>query len=409
LTARQVETLGPGRHADGGGLYLDRDEQGRARWIFMWSRGGKRREMGLGSASKSGVSLSAARGAAARARDVLQEGGDPIADRNARAEPPQRAPTFGEVADEYVASLSPQWRNAKHRAQWSMTLKTYAKPIRDLPVDQVDTTAVLGMLKPLWQTKPETASRLRGRVERVLDAAKAKGHRAGENPARWRGHLDHLLPKRQKLTRGHHAAMPYQDVPKFISELRQREAVAAAALEFLVLTAARSGEVLGATWAEIDLDAKVWTIPAARMKAGREHRVPLSASAVKVLDAMKPLVGATDGAVAPVFPAHGGRKPLSAMSLAMLLRRMQVEVTVHGFRSSFRDWVGEASTFPRELAEAALAHVVGDATERAYRRGDALEKRRKLMQAWASFVEPRTTKAGNLLPFARPAKHAGRG
>jgi integrase len=403
LKAKQVETLGPGRHADGGGLYLDRDEHGRSRWLFMWARGGKRREMGLGAAGKDGVSLGKARDAAEIARGVLRDGGDPIEFREAAKAAPVVMPTFGEVADSFVKSQSPQWRNDKHRAQWAMTLKVYAKPLRTLPVDRVDTAAILGVLQPIWQAKPETASRLRGRIERVLDAAKAKDHRSGENPARWRGHLDHLLPARQKLTRGHHAALPYEQLPAFVRELRSREAVAASALEFLILTAGRSGEVLGATWGEIDAKAKVWTVPASRMKAGREHRVPLSARALKVLEAMKPLATGSDRDSLPVFPSQERGKPLSSMALAMLMRRIGADTTVHGFRSSFRDWAGEVSSSPREVAEAALAHTIGDATERAYRRGDALEKRRKLMETWATYVEP---KAGgtNVLPFAKAAR-----
>ena len=389
LKSKQVETLGPGRHADGGGLYLDRDASGRSRWVFMWTRDGKRREMGLGPAHKDGVSLAKAREAAALARDVLSKGGNPIEARDAAKREPVPVPTFGEVADELVKSLGAQWRNEKHRAQWGMTLKTYAKPLRGLSVDRIDTEAVVGVLKPLWQAKPETASRLRGRIERVLDAAKAKGHRSGENPARWRGHLDHLLPKRQKLTRGHHEAMPYPDLPEFTEQLRAREGVASLALEFLILTAARSGEVRGARWSEFDLKAKVWTVPAARMKAAREHRVPLSARAVEILEAVRPLVTADKPDKAHVFPGPSAGKPLSENAFGALLKRMKVEATAHGFRSSFRDWAGEVSTFPREVAEAALAHVVGDATERAYRRGDALEKRRKLMDAWAGYVASR--------------------
>ena len=404
LTSKQVESLGPGRHADGGGLYLDRDASGRSRWIFMWKRDGKRREMGLGAAGKGGVGLAKVRLAAEAAREVAKAGGDPIEARDAVPAEPVPVPTFGEVADDFVASLSPQWRNEKHRAQWKMTLTTYAKPLRPLPVDRVDTPAVLEVLQAVWLAKPETASRLRGRIERVLDAAKAKGFRTGENPARWRGHLDHLLPKRQKLTRGHHAALPYGEVSGFIAELRGREAVAALALEFLILTAARSGEVLGATWGEIDLEAKVWTVPATRMKAGREHRVALSKRAVTLLEAAKPLTAnpaeKAKQADRPVFPGQARGAFLSSMALAMLLRRMKVTTTAHGFRSSFRDWAGEVSTFPREVAEAALAHTVGDATERAYRRGDALEKRRKLMEAWAGYVEPKP-KGSNLLPFGR--------
>lgn len=390
LKAKQVENLGPGRHADGGGLYLDRDDAGRSRWVFMWTRGGKRREMGLGPAHKDGVSLADARVAASEAREALSKGKDPIEARDAAKRGPAIVPTFGETADAFLASLSPQWRNEKHQAQWAMTLKVYAKPLRGLPVDRIDTEAVLSVLQPLWTAKPETASRLRGRIERVLDAARAKGHRAGENPARWRGHLDHLLPKRQKLSRGHHAALPYSDLPSFVAQLREREAVAALALEFAILTAARSGEVRGARWSEIDLAAKTWTVPAGRMKAGREHRVPLSGRAIEVLEAVKPLATGANLAAQYVFPGPAKGKPLSENAFAMLLKRMKADVTAHGFRSSFRDWAGEVSTFPREVAEAALAHTVGDATERAYRRGDALEKRRKLMEAWAGYVAPKS-------------------
>lgn len=404
LKSKQVEAAGPGRHADGGGLYLDRDEHGRSRWVFMWSRGGKRREMGLGPAGKDGVSLAKAREAAETARGVLRDGGDPIAARDAAKAAPVVVPTFGEVADAFVKSQSPQWRNEKHRAQWAMTLKTYAAKLRPLPVDRVDTAAVLESLTPLWKAKPETASRLRGRIERVLEAAKAKGHRSGENPARWRGHLDHLLPARQKLTRGHHAALAYEDMPAFMAALRAREAVAAAALEFLILTAARTGEVIGARWAEIDFSAKVWTVPAGRMKAAREHRVPLTAEAVAVLRKVQLLIppNVKDSGGLHVFPGprRGG---LSNMAMSALLKRMGVTVTVHGFRSAFRDWAGEVSTFPREVAEAALAHRVGDATERAYRRGDALEKRRKLMAAWAGYVSSRRSLAPNITPLRRRA------
>lgn len=397
LKAKQAETLGAGRHADGGGLYLDRDEQGRSRWLFMWSRNGKRREMGLGPAGRDGVSLAAARERATAAREHVRNGRDPIEERKAAAAAPARSWTFGDVADELLTALSPQWRNDKHRAQWTMTLKTYAAPLRSLPVDKVSTADVLRVLQPFWQAKPETASRLRGRIERVLDAAKARGLRNGENPARWRGHLDHLLPRRQKLSRGHHRAMPYAELPAFMVKLREREAVAALALEFLILTAARSGEVLGAKWPEFDIDGAVWTVPAARMKSGREHRVPLPARAVAILKEIMPLSVAGDPSRQCVFPGLGGG-PLSNMALAMLLRRMDVSETVHGFRSSFRDWAGEVSTFPREVAEAALAHVVGDSTERAYWRGDALQKRRKLMEAWAGFVG---RGGGEVIPMRR--------
>jgi integrase len=264
-------------------------------------------------------------------------------------------------------------------------METYAEPLRALPVDMVDTQAVLSVLHPLWQKLPETASRLRGQIEAVLDAARAKGHigRNEANPARWRGHLDKLLAKRQKLSGGHHAALPFRDVPAFIGQLRGRDATAALALEFTILTAARSGEVLGALWDEIDLKACVWTVPAASMKAGREHRVPLSTRALAIVKSIK---AAKTGPF--VFAGQRLGKGLSGMAMVMLLRRLEADVTVHGFRSSFRDWAGEMTAFPREIAEAALAHVAGDATERAYRRADALEKRRELMTAWANYCEP---------------------
>ena len=284
------------------------------------------------------------------------------------------------MADEVVAALSPGFRNQKHRAQWKSTLATYAAPLRNMPVDTVSTDDVLSVLKPIWTEKPETASRVRGRIEKVLDAAKAKGFRAGENPARWRGHLDHLLPRPSKLTRGHHAAMPYEEVPAFIASLRERDALAAVALELCILTAARSGELLGMRWDEIDLQNAVWSLPAGRMKAGRPHRVPLSTRAVAIL---RKLEKSKRGEF--VFAGHAPGKPLSNMAMDMVLRRMGVDVTVHGFRSSFRDWAGNETPSPREVVETALAHVIGDKAEQAYRRSDALEKRRKLMEAWASY------------------------
>jgi integrase len=278
-----------------------------------------------------------------------------------------------------------------------MTLRDYAAPLRRLPVDKITTDDVLSVLKPLWNEKPETASRLRGRIERVLDAARAQGLRNGENPARWRGHLDQLLPKRQRLTRGHHAAMKYAELPGFMGDLRARQATAALALEFAVLTAARSGEVLGARWDEFDLDRAIWTIPAARMKAGREHRVPLSKRALKIVKAMQE---ARDGDF--VFPGQKAGKPLSVMALEMVLRRMKVEgVTVHGFRSAFRDWSAECTNFTNEVCEAALAHVIENKAEAAYRRGDLFDKRRKLMEAWAIYCA--APKAGKVVAFRRKA------
>src|SRR4051794_5269085 len=381
LSARAVATLTkPGRHADGNGLYLAVDPSGAKRWLFLFRWGGKLKEMGLGGLA--GVPLADAREKADEARRVLASGKKPIEARRAEKAEREAIPTFGAFADALAADLSHGFRNAIHRAQWATTLKVYAAPLRDKPLDAIGTDDVLAALAPIWQTKNVTASRVRGRIERVLDAARAKGLRTGENPARWRGHLDHLLSKRRKLARGHHPAMPYPDVPAFMAALGERDAVAALALRFTILTAARSGEVLGARWSEIDRTTKTWVVPAERMKAGREHRVPLTDRACEILDALQ-AVRSGDY----VFPGQPQGRPLSSMAMEMLLRRMKVEsATVHGFRSSFRDWAGEATAFPREIAESALAHTVGDATERAYRRGDALEKRRLLMDAWARFV-----------------------
>jgi integrase len=395
LTARKVETAKPGVHMDGEGLRLIVGATGTRKWVFRFMRRGRSQEMGLGG---SDVSLALARERAADARRVLKAGQNPIdAARLAKV----RRPTFGQVADEFLAAKASEWRNSKHRAQWNMTLEKYAGPLRARPVDEIDTAAVLEVLQPLWRSIPESAFRLRGRIETVLDAARARGligqHEA--NPARWRGHLDKLLPKRQKLTRGHHAAMPFTDVPAFLAQLRERESMAALALEFTILTAARTSETLGAKWTEINLARKLWTVPAVRvpavrMKSGREHRVALSNRATAILEA---LAAAKTGEY--VFPGQRLGKPLSSMAMEMILRRTKAHgVTVHGFRSSFRDWCGEVSTFPREVAEAALAHVAGDQTERAYRRGDALEKRRALMEAWAAYCEP---KASNVVSISR--------
>jgi integrase len=396
LTARAAATSKPGRHGDGAGLYLVVSATGARKWVYRFTFGGKVTEMGLGSAD--GASLAQARVKAGLARQSVAAGRNPIEARREAMRIEAGKPTFGAVADALIAAKESEWRNEKHRAQWRMTLETYAAPLRSRPVDEIDTGAVLAVLTPLWQTKPETASRLRGRIEAVLDAAKAQGHRSGENPAAWRGHLSHLLPKRGKLTRGHHAAMAYDGVPAFVARLREREALAAMALEFTILTAARSGEALGALWCEIDLAAKVWTVPAERMKAAREHRIPLSDRAFAILERL-----AKAKTVDFVFPSSRAGKPLSGMAMEMLLRRMdQDNVTVHGFRSAFRDWAGNETSFPREIAEAALAHVIGDKAEQAYRRGDALEKRRALMAAWANHCEPgEAGSAGAVVPFKK--------
>jgi integrase len=390
LNARRVATITKyGRHADGGGLYLSISPNGGRRWVFLYRWHGKPTEIGFGSARD--VTLLRARELAGQARAKLAENINP---KNAR-KPPNGA-TFGECADRVIEAMRPSWRNGKHAAQWEMTLREYAAPLRRLPADKITTDDVFSVLKPLWNEKPETASRLRGRIERVLDAAKAQGLRSGENPARWRGHLDQLLPKRQRLTRGHHPAMPYADVPAFIATLRKREGTAARALEFGILTAGRSGEVLGARWEEFDLDGAVWTVPATRMKAGKEHRVPLAPRALKVVKDIAALSAKF------VFPGGKLGRPLSAKALAKALRRMKVEnATVHGFRSAFRDWAAECTNFTNEVCEAALAHVIENKVEAAYRRGDLFEKRRKLMDAWATYCAAPTT--GKVVAFRRIA------
>ena len=363
-----------GRHSDGGGLYLRISPTGSKTWGFMWNRDKKRREIGLGS--YPAVPLVAARNVAARFREIVAEGGDPKAERDREAEP-----TFAEAVETFLAAMEGQWSNAKHRNQWRQTLTDYCTAIGSRPVSQIGLPEVLQVLQPIWGEKSETAARLRGRIERVLNYAKVKGWREGENPALWRGNLENVLPKPRKLTRGHHPAMPYKDVPDFVERLRGHEALSARALEFLILTASRSSEVLKAQWREIDLQAQVWTVPAERMKGRRIHRVPLTQAAMAVIEPLSE-VRLSDW----VFPGQRHNKPLSEMAMEMLLRRMKIEeATVHGFRSSFRDWAGDETKFPREIAESALAHVVGDSTERAYRRGDALEKRRAILEAWQDY------------------------
>lgn len=409
LSARRAETLQEvGRHADGGGLYLNISANGGRRWVFLFRWKGKPTEMGLGSLRD--VSLAQARAAASRARANLQDGVSPLDEkRRSQAEAePAKVITFGDVADELLDTMAPSWKNAKHKAQWEVSLGrvaatrgagSFATPLRSKPVEAISTEDVLGVLKPIWQTKPETASRLRGRIEAVLDAARAAGHRTSENPARWRGHLDKLLPRPKKLTRGHHAAMPFDDVPAFVAKLRGLHSSSARALEFLILTAGRSGEVLGARWSEVDEATATWTIPGARMKGGREHRVPLTARGLEILAEMKAIRSGDY-----VFPGAKSGAPLSGMALEMTMRRHDVgHLTPHGFRSAFRDWAGERTTFPREVAEAALAHLVGDETERAYRRGDALLKRRKLMEAWTGFIAK--PPAGNVVSLMARAEH----
>lgn len=388
LTPLGVKNAKPGRHADGGGLHLLVKDSGARSWVYRFMLNGKSRDVGLGAAAgPDAITLADARDKAAALRLKVKSGIDPIAERDreaaqARAEA-QAAKiagiTFKAAAEAYIAANEDGWRNSKHRQQWSNTLATYVYPvIGDLPVAEVDTPHVLSILEPIWKTKAETASRIRGRIETILDSAKARGYRTGENPARWRGHIAQILPPRTKLARGHHKAMAYDAIPDFMERLRTREAMAALALEFTILTATRTGEVIGAEWSEIDLDKAVWTIPAERMKAGRPHRVPLSARAVEILETVKPLKSRW------LFPSDRGGT-LSGMAMSMLLRRMKTDVTVHGFRSAFRDWSAETTRHPHEVCEMALAHIIGNKAEAAYRRGDLFEKRRRLMDEWATF------------------------
>lgn len=382
LTTKGVVGIkAPGLHADGGGLYLQVGPTGSKSWSFVYHWRGRRRQMGLGALLVT--TLAEAREAADTARRMVARDINPLDERRKAI---VGGKTFGEVADQLIISLKPEWKSDKHAAQWTQSLTVDAAGLRELDIDRITTDDVLAVLKPIWSTKPETASRCRGRIERVLDAAKAKGMRTGDNPARWKGHLATLLPKRQKLTRGHHAAMPFDQVADFMTELKDRNGLAARALEMTIMTACRTGEVIGARISELDLDKAVWVIPAKRMKAQNEHRVPLTKPVLSILKSV--IAEQREAGISSdfVFTDAKGEKPISNMAMNMLLRRMGDEsVTVHGFRSSFRDWAGETTTFPREIIEGALAHQIGNEVERAYRRGDALEKRRALMVAWADY------------------------
>jgi integrase len=391
-SARTVETLAkPGRHNAGDNLYLSITKAGSKRWVFLYVFGNQRRELGLGSPAK-GMSLAMARDKAIEARKLINLGDDPIKvmGKSARAIAERGIPNFGSFADDYLATHGPKFRNDKHKAQWATTLETYCAPIRSRPIDEISTDDVLRVLQPIWSKIPETASRVRGRIENVLDAAKARGYRDGlDNPARWRGHLKALLPARQRLTRGHHAALPYDDLAAFLSELQAKQSTAALALELCILTATRSGEMLNAVWPEFDLKKAVWTIPAIRMKAGQEHRIPLTARAMEILHSLHKLRSDHND---HVFAGNAKAKPLSNMAMSMLLKRMgRKNITVHGFRSTFRDWASEQTLFPHETCEHALAHRISDKAEAAYRRGDQFEKRRKLMESWAAFCQPETS------------------
>lgn len=379
LTANQIKAArGKQMLADGGGLYLQVTTAAARSWLFRYRWQGGRPEIGLGS--YPAVTLAEARRRAEVARAALAEL-PPCDPRHAlKGGEENQVPTFGAYASEWLDSNLDDFRNAKHRQQWRNTLKAYAKPLWEQPVDAIETAHVLEALQPIWNEKRETARRVRGRIERVLDAAKATGLRTGENPARWRGHLKTLLPDQKKPVK-HHAALPFADVPEFITQLRKRDALSARALEFLILTGARSSEGRGALWSEIDLEARLWVLPPERMKEPREHRVPLSNAAMAILEPLSELRTSDN-----VFPNMSGKGHISETALRNLRSRMGAEAwTMHGFRSALRDWAGEKTAFPREVAEMALHHAVGNAVERAYRRGDALEKRRELMHAWGDY------------------------
>lgn len=419
LKPLQIKSLPPGRHTDGGGLQLLVKKSGARSWVFRFMLVGKSRDIGLGAASgPDAISLARARDAAIDLRRLVQSGIDPLQERaklDAESDAEAQAAhiagiTFKASAEAYITAHSDSWKNAKHRAQWPSSLKNYVYPVMgDLPVADVSTAHVMAVIEPIWKTKPETASRVRGRIETVLDAAKARGYRQGENPARWRGHIALMLPARTRLSRGKHPALPYDEIHSFITDLQSRDAVAALALEFTILTAARSGETIGATWDEVDLQKVIWTIPAERMKAAKEHRVPLCSRAIEILHITK----SSDSD--HLFTGNKGGE-LSNMAMAMLLRRMHEAkiktgqkgyidlrqnrvATVHGFRSGFRDWAAESTGFAHEVCEMALAHAIANQSEAAYRRGDLFEKRRKLMDAWAAYCSTPVVESDNVTPI----------
>lgn len=407
LTARGCSTLGPGKHIDGDGLWLYVSPTGARKWVLRVTVEGKRREMGLGAfgTGPDGVSLAAARKRAAEARAQAGRGVDPI---EARKIVEEGVPSFVQAAARYIRAHRHGWSNAKHGRQWCATLKAYARPvIGSKPVDQITTEDVLRCLSPIWTTRTETAKRLQGRVEAILDFAAARKWREPLNPARWRGHLDKLLPRPSRVRAPvHRPAMPYQEVPLFLAEIQLLPSVSSLALQFLILTATRSGEVLGARWAEVDLEAGVWSIPAARMKAKRPHNVPLTKAALALLESVPQVEGCPY-----VFPGAREGKPLSGMALLQCMRGKGYGVggdrgdyVPHGFRSSFRDWAGEVSSFPRDVCEMALAHAVENKVEAAYRRGDLFDKRRAMMEQWAGWCTRKPATVTRLKSRTLPAE-----
>lgn len=387
LSARTIQTESKvGYHADGGGLYLQISKFGTKSWVFRYTFH-RKREMGLGSVND--VSLKEARDISSTYRAMVRDGIDPINERKQKRAQSKADSTkltsFKECAEDYIRHNSAAWSNAKHSNQWKNTLETYAYPvIGSLPVAMVELHHITRILKPIWAEKNETAKRVRGRIEAVLDAAKVNGLREGENPARWKGHLDKILPMPSKVKKvKHHAALPYEQIDTFMQDLRERDSIAASGLEFLILTAARTGEVLKATFDEIDFEKKMWVIPENRMKAGKEHRVPLSNKAMKIIKAMKDMQQSDF-----IFAGFRGNCGLSNMAFLQLLKRMGYkEITTHGFRSSFRDWAAEQTAYPPDVVEMALAHSVGNETTQAYHRTDLFEKRRRLMNEWSNYCD----------------------
>ncbi|HBM28500.1 tyrosine-type recombinase/integrase [Halomonas meridiana] len=387
LSPRKVATAEPGKHEDGGGLRLVVSKGGAKKWVLRFTLKSKRREMGLGSFPDTG--LAEARRKAENYRKLAKEGTDPIHARELETQQ-QSTPTFTNCAARYIQSHRRSWRNAKHARQWVSTLKTYARPvIGEMPVDEIDTHQILNILSPIWIAKTETAKRVQGRIENVLDFASAHKYRDEANPARWRGHLDKLLPKPSKVQKvTHHPAMPYEQVAAFMGAVQDYNSVSSKALQLLILTATRTSEVLNAEWHEIDLVNATWTIPAKRMKASREHRIPLSHQALALITTLPSVKGNSF-----VFPGMKPSRPLSNMSLLQFMRGLgygpsgdKGNYVPHGFRSSFRDWTGEVTSYPRDVAEMALAHAIENKVEAAYRRGDLFEKRRAMMQEWADYI-----------------------
>ncbi len=401
LTAIRITRLKKkGMYADGGGLYLRVADGGSKQWIFRYATNGRLRDMGIGPVHT--LSLAEARERATEARKLRLDGIDPIAHKQARRAAvlaaDAKAMTFKQCADAFIASHEAGWSNAKHRGQWHTSLAQHVHPIiGSLLVSAIDTALVMKVIEPMWKAVPETASRVRGRIESILDWAKVSGFREGENPARWRGHLDHLLPAKSKVQKvEHHAALPYAEIGAFTAKLRESAGIPARALELLLLTAARAGEIRGGTWAEIDLASRMWVIPAERMKGGKEHRIPLSIAAVAVLRGMHAIRHSDY-----VFPGRRTGRPLSNTMILNIAKQVAGrDITLHGFRSTFRDWAAERTSFPREVAEMALAHAIPNAVEAAYRRGDLFEKRRKLMDAWAAYCAKVETDAGKVVALA---------